>query len=101
MAGRRVPPLASITTLRLCALTHDPRSTIPALLHAATRLWHRRALQERPRPRIERLKAQGVATRAAPHPCPIGLAIGAVSPPEIAISILGQIRAAAPPPERQ
>ena len=42
--------------------------------------------------RLERLKAQGASEAAlARIHAPIGLAIGAVSPPEIAISILGQI----------
>ncbi|WP_164176938.1 XdhC family protein, partial [Streptococcus pneumoniae] len=44
--------------------------------------------------RVERLKAQGIAEAdlARIH-APIGLAIGAVSPAEIAVSILAEITA--------
>ncbi|HZN30368.1 MAG TPA: XdhC family protein, partial [Xanthobacteraceae bacterium] len=44
--------------------------------------------------RLERLKAQGIsdADLARIH-APIGLAIGAVSPPEIAVAIMGEITA--------
>ena len=53
--------------------------------------------------RVDRLKAQGIdgAAIARIH-APIGLAIGAVSPPEIALAIMGQITARLRlPPEKQ
>jgi xanthine dehydrogenase accessory factor len=44
--------------------------------------------------RVERLKAQGIGEDAiARIHAPIGLAIGSVSPPEIALSIMGEITA--------
>ena len=46
------------------------------------------------RRRIERLKAQGITDAAlARIHAPIGLDIGAVSPPEIAVAIMGEITA--------
>jgi xanthine dehydrogenase accessory factor len=79
------------------ALTHDPKIDDPALLHALSRdCFYIGALGSRKTHarRIERLKAQGVndAALARIH-APIGLAIGAVSPPEIAIAIMGEITA--------
>ena len=53
--------------------------------------WARRSTHVR---RLDRLKAQGVsdADLARIH-APIGIAIGAVSPPEIAVAIMGEITA--------
>ena len=52
---------------------------------------------------MERLKAQGIGDDAiARIHAPIGLKIGAVSPPEIALSIMGEITARLRlPPEKQ
>ena len=79
------------------ALTHDPKIDDPALLHALARdCFYIGALGSRKTHgrRIERLKAQGASDAAlARIHAPIGLAIGAVSPPEIAVAILGQMTA--------
>jgi xanthine dehydrogenase accessory factor len=79
------------------ALTHDPKIDDPALTHALARdCFYIGALGSRKTHgrRIERLKAQGItdAALARVH-APIGLDIGAVSPPEIAVAIMGQITA--------
>ena len=79
----------------ICLLTHDPKIDDPALLVAlkadcfyigalGSRKTHAR--------RIERMRAQGFdeAALARIH-APIGLDIGAVSPAEIAVSIIGEI----------
>jgi len=79
------------------ALTHDPKIDDPALTHALARdCFYIGALGSKKTHarRIERLKAQGQSDAAlARIHAPIGLAIGAVSPPEIAIAILGQMTA--------
>ena len=92
-----LPPLNIDRYTAFVALTHDPKIDDPALLHAfgcdcfyigalGSRKTHGR--------RVERLKAQGAGEAAlARIHAPIGLAIGAVSPPEIAVAILGQITA--------
>ena len=77
------------------ALTHDPKVDDPALLHALEReCFYIGALGSRKTHgrRIERLKGQGAndAQLARIH-APIGLAIGAISPPEIAVAIMGEI----------
>ena len=79
------------------AVTHDPKIDDPALLHAFEKdCFYIGALGSRKTHarRLERLKAQGVseAGLATIH-APIGLAIGAVSPAEIAVSIMAQITA--------
>jgi xanthine dehydrogenase accessory factor len=79
------------------ALTHDPKIDDPALTHALERdCFYIGALGSRKTHarRVERLKAQGLsdAVIARIH-APIGLTIGAVSPPEIAVSIIGEITA--------
>ena len=80
------------------ALTHDPKIDDPALIHALAReCFYVGALGSRKTHarRVDRLKQQGLseAVIARIH-APIGLAIGAVSPPEIALAIMGQITAA-------
>ena len=79
------------------ALTHDPKIDDPALTHALAReCFYIGALGSRKTHgrRLERLKAQGVSEAALSRiHAPIGLAIGAVSPPEIAVAILAQITA--------
>jgi xanthine dehydrogenase accessory factor len=92
-----LPPLAIDRYTAFVALTHDPKIDDPALLHALARdCFYIGALGSRKTHgrRLERLKAQGAsdAELARIH-APIGLAIGAVSPPEIAVAILGQMTA--------
>jgi xanthine dehydrogenase accessory factor len=90
-----LPPLNVDHYTAFVALTHDPKIDDPALLHAfkcdcfyigalGSRKTHGR--------RAERLKAQGArdADIARIH-APIGLPIGAVSPSEIAVSIMAEI----------
>jgi xanthine dehydrogenase accessory factor len=77
------------------ALTHDPKIDDPALLYALERdCFYIGALGSRKTHgrRIDRLKEQGVgdADLSRIH-APIGLNIGAVSPAEIAVSIMAQI----------
>jgi xanthine dehydrogenase accessory factor len=86
------------------ALTHDPKIDDPALMHALRRdCFYIGALGSKKTHgrRVERLKAQGVtdAEIARIH-APIGLAIGAVSPSEIAVAIMGQITASLRQPEQ-
>jgi xanthine dehydrogenase accessory factor len=92
-----LPPLNIDGYTAFVALTHDPKIDDPALLHALERdCFYIGALGSRKTHarRVERLKSQGLseATIARIH-APIGLAIGAVSPPEIAVSIMGEITA--------
>jgi xanthine dehydrogenase accessory factor len=90
-----LPPLNVDHYTAFVALTHDPKIDDPALKHALSRdCFYIGALGSRKTHgrRLERLKAQGVSEAAlARIHAPIGLAIGAVSPPEIAVSILAQI----------
>ncbi len=92
-----LPPLGVDRYTAFTALTHDPKIDDPALLHALEReCFYIGALGSKKTHarRLERLKAQGVTDAAlARIRAPIGLAIGAVSPPEIAVSILGEITA--------
>jgi xanthine dehydrogenase accessory factor len=94
---KALPPLSIDRYTAFVALTHDPKIDDPALTHALERdCFYIGALGSRKTHarRIERLKAQGLsdATIARIH-APIGLAIGAVSPPEIAVAIMGEITA--------
>jgi xanthine dehydrogenase accessory factor len=94
---KALPPLNVDRYTAFVALTHDPKIDDPALAHALERdCFYIGALGSRKTHarRVERLKSQGVneATIARIH-APIGLAIGAVSPPEIAVSIIGEITA--------
>ena len=78
-------------------MTHDPKIDDPALLHAFARdCFYIGALGSRKThaKRAERLRAQGAseADIARIH-APIGLDIGAVSPSEIAVSIMAEITA--------
>jgi len=80
------------------ALTHDPKIDDPALVHAlnagcfyigalGSRKTHAR--------RVERLAEAGFSAEAiARIRAPVGLDIGAVSPAEIALAVLGEIVAA-------
>ena len=92
-----LPPLNIDHYTAFVALTHDPKIDDPALLHAFERdCFYIGALGSRKThaKRGERLKAQGAndSDIARIH-APIGLAIGAVSPSEIAVSIMAEITA--------
>jgi len=92
-----LPPLGIDRYTAFVALTHDPKIDDPALTHALARdCFYIGALGSRKTHgrRIERLKAQGLSDSAlARIHAPIGLEIGAVSPPEIAVAIMGEITA--------
>ena len=92
-----LPPLNVDRYTAFVALTHDPKIDDPALLHALSRdCFYIGALGSRKThgKRVARLKEQGrsEAEIARIH-APIGLDIGAVSPPEIAVAIMGEITA--------
>jgi xanthine dehydrogenase accessory factor len=92
-----LPPLNVDHYTAFVAVTHDPKIDDPALLHAFERnCFYIGALGSRKThaKRGERLRAQGAkeADIARIH-APIGLAIGAVSPSEIAVSIMAEITA--------
>lgn len=90
-----LPPLNVDRYTAFVALTHDPKVDDPALLHALSRdCFYIGALGSRKTHgrRLERLKAQGVSDAALSRiHAPIGLDIGAVSPAEIAVAIMGEI----------
>jgi xanthine dehydrogenase accessory factor len=90
-----LPPLNVDRYTAFVALTHDPKIDDPALTHALSRdCFYIGALGSRKTHgrRLERLKAQGVSDAAlARIHAPIGLDIGAVSPAEIAVAIMGEI----------
>jgi xanthine dehydrogenase accessory factor len=93
-----LPPLSIDPYTAFVAVTHDPKIDDPALLHAFQKdCFYIGALGSRKThaKRCERLKAQGAgdADIARIH-APIGLSIGAVSPSEIAVSIMAEITAA-------
>src|SRR4029077_15026142 len=90
-----LPPLGVDRYTAFVALTHDPKIDDPALTHQLARdCFYIGALGSKKTHarRIERLKAQGLSDDAlARIHAPIGLAIGAVSPAEIAVAIMGEI----------
>jgi len=92
-----LPPLGVDRYTAFAALTHDPKIDDPALLHALSRdCFYIGALGSKKTHarRLERLKVQGVTEAALSRiHAPIGLAIGAVSPGEIAVAIMAQITA--------
>lgn len=92
-----LPPLAIDAYTAFVAVTHDPKIDDPALTHALARgCFYVGALGSRKTHarRVERLTEQGVPAAAiARIHAPIGLSIGAVSPPEIAVSIMAEITA--------
>lgn len=92
-----LPPLGIDRYTAFAALTHDPKIDDPALTYALGRgCFYVGALGSRKTHarRVERLTAQGLsAADIARIHAPIGLPIGAVSPPEIAVAILGEITA--------
>ncbi|MBV9971270.1 MAG: XdhC family protein [Xanthobacteraceae bacterium] len=92
-----LPPLGVDRYTAFVALTHDPKIDDPALAHALSRdCFYIGALGSKKTHarRLERLQAGGIpeAALARIH-APIGLAIGAVSPPEIAVAIMAEITA--------
>jgi xanthine dehydrogenase accessory factor len=94
---KALPPLGVDRYTAFVALTHDPKVDDPALLHALERdCFYIGALGSRKTHgrRIERLKGQGASDAAlARIHAPIGLPIGAISPGEIAVAIMGEITA--------
>lgn len=93
-----LPRLSLDRYTALVALTHDPKIDDPALtaaLHAECFYVGALGSKKTHGRRVERLTAAGFtqAEIARIH-APIGLDIGAVSPAEIAVSILGEIVAA-------
>jgi xanthine dehydrogenase accessory factor len=92
-----LPPLNVDRYTAFVAVTHDPKIDDPAITHALERdCFYIGALGSKKTHarRIERLKAQGLSDAALSRiRAPIGLRIGAVSPPEIAVSIMGEITA--------
>jgi xanthine dehydrogenase accessory factor len=92
-----LPPLGIDRYTAFVALTHDPKIDDPALTHALARdCFYIGALGSRKTHgrRLERLKAQGLSDAAlARIHAPIGLEIGAISPSEIAVAIMGEITA--------
>ncbi len=93
-----LPPLGIDKYTAFAALTHDPKIDDPALLHALERdCFYIGALGSKKThaSRLARIKAQGASdSHLARIHAPIGLAIGAASPPEIALSIMAEITAA-------
>jgi xanthine dehydrogenase accessory factor len=90
-----LPGLAVDRYTAVATLTHDPKIDDPALIHALGKdcfyigaLGSKRTHAKR----VERLTAAGFTERdiARIH-APIGLDLGAVSPAEIAVSVLAQI----------
>ncbi len=92
-----LPPLNVDHYTAFVAVTHDPKIDDPALLHAFERdCFYIGALGSRKThaKRLERLKAKGASeTDLARIHAPIGMPIGAVSPGEVAVSIMAQITA--------
>jgi xanthine dehydrogenase accessory factor len=90
-----LPPLGIDRYTAFVALTHDPKIDDPALKHALARdCFYIGALGSRKThaKRVARLKEAGlVDSDIARIHAPIGLDIGAISPPEIAVSILAEI----------
>lgn len=90
-----LPPLNIDRYTAFVALTHDPKIDDPALLHVLSRdCFYIGALGSKKThaKRNDRLKAAGLTdVDLARIHAPIGLDIGAISPPEIAVSIMGEI----------
>jgi xanthine dehydrogenase accessory factor len=102
-----LPPLNIDHYTAFVALTHDPKIDDPALLHAfKCDCFYIGALGSRKThgKRGERLKVQGARDSDITRiHAPIGLPIGAVSPSEIAVSIMAEITAQLrlPPKEKE
>jgi xanthine dehydrogenase accessory factor len=90
-----LPPLKVDRYTAFIALTHDPKIDDFALLHAFEKgcfyvgaLGSRRTHAKR----VERLTAAGASAEAVARiKAPVGLNIGAISPAEIAVSILAEV----------
>ncbi len=97
-----LPPVGIDHYTAFVALTHDPKIDDPGLDVCAEKrlLLHRRArLAENPRPPRRAAESERGFTDndiGRIH-SPIGLDIGAVSPAEIAVAIIGEITAGAAP----
>jgi xanthine dehydrogenase accessory factor len=92
-----LPPLDIDRYTAFVALTHDPKIDDPALTHALARdCFYIGALGSKKTHarRVERLKGAGLDEAAIGRiHAPIGIDIGAISPPEIAVAIMGEITA--------
>lgn len=92
-----LPPLRIDRYTAVAALTHDSKIDDPALLHALARdCFYIGALGSRKThaKRLDRLRAAGLSEETVTRiHAPIGLAIGAVSPGEIAVSIMAEVTA--------
>src|SRR3954467_11022885 len=92
---KALPSLGIDRYTAFVALTHDPKIDDPALLHALERdCFYIGALGSKKTHarRVERLKQQGISDAdLARIRAPVGLAIGAVSPAEIAVAIMAEI----------
>lgn len=90
-----LPPLNIDHYTAFVALTHDPKIDDPALKHALARdCFYVGALGSRKThaKRVARLKEAGLTdVDIARIHAPIGIDIGAISPPEIAVSIMAEI----------
>jgi xanthine dehydrogenase accessory factor len=90
-----LPPLGIDRYTAFVALTHDPKIDDPALIHALSRdCFYIGALGSRKTHarRVERLRQLGFGDdQIGRIRAPVGLDIGAVSPAEIAVSIIAQI----------
>jgi xanthine dehydrogenase accessory factor len=90
-----LPKLSLDPATAFVALTHDPKIDEPALEAAfAAGCFYIGALGSKKThaKRLERLRARGASEEALKRiHAPIGLAIGAASPPEIAVAILAEI----------
>lgn len=93
-----LPQLGLDAFTGLAALTHDPAIDDPAIAAALnSECFYVGALgsQKTHAKRLERLRAMGLKeTQLAAIHAPIGLDIGAVSPAEIAVSIIAEVIAA-------
>jgi xanthine dehydrogenase accessory factor len=94
---KALPPLGIDRYTAFVALTHDPKIDDPALAHALSRdCFYIGALGSKKTHarRVARLREQGIsdADIGRIH-APIGLDIGAISPAEIAVAIMGEITA--------
>jgi xanthine dehydrogenase accessory factor len=92
-----LPPLKIDPYTAFVALTHDPKIDDPALMHALEKnCFYVGALGSRKThaKRLDRLKLLGASdTMLERIHAPIGIAIGAVSPAEIAVAIMAEITA--------
>ena len=92
-----LPPLNVDRYTAVVLVTHDPKIDDPALIHALERdCFYIGALGSRKTHgrRLDRMKEKGFGDNALSRiHAPIGLNIGAISPPEIAVAILGEITA--------